>query len=213
GPGDDQVLFLGGDLDRNGRPVPDSVAIRYNTLLHRYEFTSLLWDIANQRFVTDPNGQFAQNFIFYQTQDVEHTVIDTRAGDDVAGNVMTPPDRYESVVRHGTAGRNDDFNFASYIGPIAANQLIDNLNLNFGDNGDWYILNAPSASNRFGQTQTGWLTREMIDVTFGGVNYNDYFLFAAQPVNPADPLSLVPIEQFTGVPSYYLLHVVNINKT
>src|SRR5581483_1171288 len=40
GAGNDRVLFLGGDLDPNGLPVPDNVAIRYNTLLHRYELTA-----------------------------------------------------------------------------------------------------------------------------------------------------------------------------
>ena len=57
--GDDRVLFWGGDLDRLGRPVPDEVAIRYNTLFHRYEFTSLVWDINNQRFMVDSHSVFA----------------------------------------------------------------------------------------------------------------------------------------------------------
>ena len=83
GPGDDRVLFLGGDLDRLGQPVPDRVAIRYNTILHRYEFTALVWDIANQQFLTTPGtSEFEQRFAFFQTRDVEHMVIDTRAGDD-----------------------------------------------------------------------------------------------------------------------------------
>ena len=87
GIGDDAVLFLGGDLDRFGQAVPDHVAIRFNTQLHRYEFTSLVWDVANQEFVRNQAGQFAQEFVFYQTRGVERTVIDTRAGDDeVHGN-------------------------------------------------------------------------------------------------------------------------------
>ena len=52
GPGNDHVLFLGGDRDAAGQPVPDHVAIRYNTILHRYEVGALVWDTANQRFVT-----------------------------------------------------------------------------------------------------------------------------------------------------------------
>ena len=36
-------------------PVPDEVAIRWNRFLHRYEFTALQWDTANQQFV--PDGQ------------------------------------------------------------------------------------------------------------------------------------------------------------
>lgn len=43
--GNDQVLFLGGDLDRLGRPVDDNVAVRFNTVLQRYEMSSLVWDI------------------------------------------------------------------------------------------------------------------------------------------------------------------------
>ena len=53
GQGQDRVLFLGGDTDRNGRPVPDHVAIRWNRFLQRYEFTSLVWDIENQTFIVD----------------------------------------------------------------------------------------------------------------------------------------------------------------
>jgi hypothetical protein len=39
GAGEDQVLFLGGDLDDLGKDVPDFVSLRYNRFLHRYEFT------------------------------------------------------------------------------------------------------------------------------------------------------------------------------
>jgi len=84
GPGDDQVLFLGGDFEGDlTREVPDFVAIRYNRFLHRYEFTSLVWDTANQEFMKDTGSDtFQQTFLFYQARNVEHTVIDTRAGDD-----------------------------------------------------------------------------------------------------------------------------------
>ena len=83
GSGDDQVLFLGGDLDRNGRPVPDHVAIRWNVQLHRYEFAALVWDVANQVFLSNPAGAgFVENQAFYQALGVERTVIDTRSGDD-----------------------------------------------------------------------------------------------------------------------------------
>ncbi|CAB5141075.1 Alkaline phosphatase (EC [Olavius algarvensis associated proteobacterium Delta 3] len=50
GPGDDRVLFQGGDYDRLSRPVPDLVSIRWNRFLQRYEFTAVPWDIANQQF-------------------------------------------------------------------------------------------------------------------------------------------------------------------
>ncbi|MDA1013526.1 MAG: hypothetical protein O3A00_03615, partial [Planctomycetota bacterium] len=50
GPGTDRVLYFGGDRDRLGRPVNDFAAFRYNTGLHRYELSTLVWDIANQTF-------------------------------------------------------------------------------------------------------------------------------------------------------------------
>ncbi len=46
------MLYLGGDVDPAGQPVPDYVTIRYNTILHRYEIGALVWDAANQQFVT-----------------------------------------------------------------------------------------------------------------------------------------------------------------
>src|SRR5262249_25272143 len=67
---------------RFGNPVPDHVALRYNTKIQRYEFTSLVWDIANREFVTDAGGRFVQQYIYYQPRNIERTVIDTRAGDD-----------------------------------------------------------------------------------------------------------------------------------
>lgn len=83
GEGTDRVLFLGGDLDRRGLPVPDYVALQYNTGLHRYEFVSLVWDFGGQEFKTDGNSAFVREYMFYQTRDVEQTQISTRAGNDV----------------------------------------------------------------------------------------------------------------------------------
>ncbi len=84
GDGHDQILYLGGDLDRNGLPVPDHVAIRWNTLLHRYEVTSRVWDLGRQQFVldnTDP-AAYRQDYAFYTAFNAEQTVFDTGAGDD-----------------------------------------------------------------------------------------------------------------------------------
>uniref|UniRef100_UPI00356A9D5F LamG-like jellyroll fold domain-containing protein n=1 Tax=Stieleria sp. TaxID=2795976 RepID=UPI00356A9D5F len=92
GDGNDRVLFLGGDLDRRGNPVPDYAAMRYNTGLHRYELSSLVWDIGTQEYRyddTNTNGTqdageaFEQQFQFFQTRDVESFTIDTRGGNDV----------------------------------------------------------------------------------------------------------------------------------
>ena len=122
GEGDDRVLFQGGDLDRLGQPVPDNVAIRWNSMLHRYEFTALQWDIANQCFVADQtvvnaldfaplsvgSPLYRQNYLFYQTIGVEHTVIDTRAGNDVVHG--EPEFKYPNVdsewgIDRATSGR------------------------------------------------------------------------------------------------------------
>jgi len=84
GDGTDQLLVYGGDLDAQGRPVPDHVAIRYNTILHRYEFTALIWDVPNQEFLRDEDsGLYEQAFVFSQAPGAEKIVIQTRSGDDI----------------------------------------------------------------------------------------------------------------------------------
>ena len=80
GLGVDSVLFLGGDLDRSGQPVPDEVALTYQTSLGRYELSSSVWDIANKRFID--NGS-TKHYAYYSLQSVEQTVFDLRAGDDL----------------------------------------------------------------------------------------------------------------------------------
>lgn len=97
GSGTDRMLYVGGDLDRRGFEVPDFAALRYNTGFHRYEFTSLVWDIGQQKFLheyvdANSNGQqddnepdlpaFQRDYLFYQTNNVEHTQIELRDGDD-----------------------------------------------------------------------------------------------------------------------------------
>ncbi|WP_372894369.1 LEPR-XLL domain-containing protein, partial [Stieleria sp.] len=99
GEGRDRVLFLGGDFDRRGFEVPDYASLRYNTGLHRYEFTSLVWDIGKQEYrttyvdATDTGvvGQqdageptiYQQEFMYFQTREIEDIQFDLRAGDDV----------------------------------------------------------------------------------------------------------------------------------
>ena len=76
--------------------MPDVAAIKYNSVLHRFEFTSLVWDIGSQSFATtfvDTNGNsiqdanekaiYQQQYLFYQSRGVENTQIATRGGDDV----------------------------------------------------------------------------------------------------------------------------------
>ncbi|MFM8494677.1 MAG: hypothetical protein ACKOEM_04020, partial [Planctomycetia bacterium] len=48
--GIDTVFFMGGDVDALCREVPDNVALRWNTILHRYELTSRVWNTDKQEF-------------------------------------------------------------------------------------------------------------------------------------------------------------------
>ena len=92
----DEVIFLGGDQDIRGRDIPDFVTMSYDTLLHRYEFTSLVWDTGKQEFQTtyvdvNDDGEeqtseplvFRQQKLFFQTRDIENLVIETQSGDDM----------------------------------------------------------------------------------------------------------------------------------
>ncbi|MBX3436714.1 MAG: FG-GAP repeat protein, partial [Planctomycetaceae bacterium] len=100
GPGDDQVVFLGGNLDANGTPVRDYVLLGYDRFLHRHRISTLVWDAGNQVFLTEahlnpelnPTGTtlidqssspFLQKYAFFHARDVERTVIDTGDGVDV----------------------------------------------------------------------------------------------------------------------------------
>ncbi len=84
GPGNNEVLYLGGDTDNQGRPVPDNVAVRYNSLLGRYEFTARVWDDTNQRWAIDPQtGTYLQYYDFFQSVNAQTFVINTQGGDDV----------------------------------------------------------------------------------------------------------------------------------
>ncbi|MGI9332597.1 MAG: LamG-like jellyroll fold domain-containing protein, partial [Gammaproteobacteria bacterium] len=407
GPGEDEVLFLGGDLDALNRPVPDWVAIRWDRFQQRYEFTAVPFDTANQVFAVDqetvnatrpapldgfmgtvnfrlqvpapgtpgqglvavsvdieagnitelaeqlqtalidtfgvdenanpavvvefPDGIlrlraqgqglelraeaddlmvsalgfeplsagspiFLQHYAFYQALSVEKTVIDTRAGDDIVhadpeyffpnvpttewglaegafeegakipleirlgdgndrafgsaqddvifggtgadiifgfpgndslfggpgrdfivGNRALVPDELELVTRTGSLDRNDLVGLAAELPAVRSGTTIDGLNIDLDDNGDWYIISAAEAEQRFGGATGALLTSEMIEVIEvvenegGTVPTGENlraFLFAAENVAGAgEPMDLVPRERFSGVPEFYLLHV------
>ncbi|MCA9062604.1 MAG: proprotein convertase P-domain-containing protein, partial [Planctomycetaceae bacterium] len=84
GDGLDRMLYVGGNLDRTGLDVPDFAALRYNTGLHRYEFSSLVWDIGQQQFAEDPSSpdQYLRQYLFFQTHNVEQTQIELQNGND-----------------------------------------------------------------------------------------------------------------------------------
>ena len=149
-------------------------------------------------------------------------------GDDIlAGDGSTPPsdlsttpsDRFEFNTVNGATGRNDDFRYAGDIGVVGANTLIDGLTFNQGDTGDWYLIKTPAALKNFGAANLAYLSAEMsatlaknmIQVTFEKAptpafdSTKHLFLFAAEKVGNR----IEPVARFTGVPQYYLLHVVN----
>ncbi|KLU06274.1 Alkaline phosphatase [Rhodopirellula islandica] len=81
GEGYDRVLFLGGDIDEQGRPVPDFVTLRYQPLLNTWEMAAKVWDTANQRFETVGN-EFVIHSASYRARQIEATEFDTRSGAD-----------------------------------------------------------------------------------------------------------------------------------
>ena len=83
GTGIDSVLFLGGDLDRNGLPVPDHVVLEHNANLDRYELTAQVWDIENQQFAADQFGNVLTQKLAYETTRIEKAVFQTQRGADV----------------------------------------------------------------------------------------------------------------------------------
>jgi len=78
------VLYQGGNLDSAGRPVPNIVALHYNTVLYRWELGAQVWDTANQTFETDPRtGLPLWNYSFYTAVNVQQTVINGGPSNDV----------------------------------------------------------------------------------------------------------------------------------
>ncbi|MFC1859343.1 LamG-like jellyroll fold domain-containing protein, partial [Thermodesulfobacteriota bacterium] len=100
-----------------------------------------------------------------------------------------------------------------------------NLTFHEGDTGDWYLIETPVAVDSFGSAEKSLLTRDMFKIVFDDPETNaffndsnyfaetNYFLFAAE-VDVADGkiASVVPVEQFSGLPDYYLLHVLNVGS-
>ncbi|MEX2187238.1 MAG: LamG-like jellyroll fold domain-containing protein [Pirellulales bacterium] len=293
GEGTDRVLFLGGDLDANGRAVDDHVAIRYDRLLQRYELAAMNWDTANGRFATEegPTGtRPALSYAFYTTLSTEQTAFDLRGGSDelhadagyvfagrpgdawglsaldrgygatinalivdggngsdrifggpmddtirggagddflsggsgndsilggtgndlIFGNTGTPPDRYEAITRGGTTSVNDEFSFAALLATtdVQPGATLTGLSLHEGDRGDWYILPTSNA-RQFGAAGRSALAVDMLSATTKGGAMLPVTLFAATDSDPTSALSIVPVEQFEGVPQYYVVHVQN----
>jgi len=123
GDGEDEMLFWGGDV-AGGKTVPDEVAVRFNALLGRYEFTSLVWDVANQKFIQRGDGQFEQRFAFFQTTSIERFIVETRKGDD---EVHADP---------GFKFPNNDSEWGIKPGDLQQGATLVNLEIRGGDGND-----------------------------------------------------------------------------
>ena len=153
--------------------------------------------------------------------------LDGGAGNDwIAGGPNSlPPDRFEYA--HGDlGGSNDDVQNASLLNvdfhQLLVNRtdiVVEDLNLHDGDRGDWYIVSAPEALRSFGTADSALLTPGMIEVYFSDYEVRTaygqrpgetLFLYAGKELIPGDPQSVVPVQEYAGVPDYYVLHVVNI---
>ena len=134
GDGTDRVLYLGGDKDRRGFDVPDFAALQYNTLLHRYEFSSLVWDIGTQAFqtFTGPSGiAYKQEYLYYQTRDVEETQIELRSGNDTFH--ANPGFRFLPLAGAVNAGDFDTFGIELGDFEQGATEAKLRINGGFGD--------------------------------------------------------------------------------
>ncbi len=137
-------------------------------------------------------------------------------GEDLlVGNDDLHPDRFETVVRGGATGRNDDLTFAALLPPLDLSPqqpvVIKDLNFHQGDSSDWYVIPTPTALNRFGQSQRAFLSSDLISANVVGTGTPlDITLIAAEDIDPTAELNVVPsAEQDGGVPDYYLLRVAN----
>ncbi|KPK43160.1 MAG: hypothetical protein AMK72_13695, partial [Planctomycetes bacterium SM23_25] len=150
--------------------------------------------------------------------------------DLLVGDAGVEPDRFEFVTRGGEDGSNTSPIFASLLEGIASGTVLSGLSFSLADRGDWYIIPAPTAAKAFGEAQDAHLTIEMI---LEGLAFDNDFdqalfdglllvgdtesrwagpnahLFAAEVDDPEAELSLIPAEQFAGIPDYYMLHILN----
>ena len=150
----------------------------------------------------------------------DDTIEGGPGADLIAGNLILDPDRYEFNTIQGVSGRNDVFSFAGSLPQARAGTTLDFLNFHIDDSDDWYVIPAPEAMAQFGDTAKALLTRDMISVipmeqTVSGLievlgEEFVFHLFPAEDTDPGEGVSLVPRERFSGVPDFYLLHVVNL---
>ncbi len=172
-------------------------------------------------------------------------------GDDwIAGGAsQVMPDRYEFAagasnnnVAHASLIQEDlsplrrrDAITGELLPAVQRDVVIRDLNLSYGDTGDWYILKTPEAIKKFGAVKAAQLVKEAIQIEFedpeARINNSpiserlalfDYipneragrllYLYAGIDTNAGEALSVVPVQDFEGVPTHYLIQVVNPNN-
>jgi len=162
--------------------------------------------------------------------------LDGGPGQDLlAGDTTTEPDNYELVARGGDTAANNTAAYAAELPAITPGTEIDGLTLHEGDPADWYVIRTPDAVKAFGPAHAAQFVMDMISVEFDQphmqamfdgfemdvLNYNEPFnpypesnryLFAARDVDPGEALEIVPVEQYSGVPDYYLLKIENVRS-
>ena len=111
------------------------------------------------------------------------------------GNNTVLPDRYETVARGDRSGANDHLEFAALLEPFSLATSLTGLSFHQGDQGDWYIVPAPTAFHQFGDAKSALLTADMIDVRSASRGELESYLFAAENrAAPGQSLNVVPVE-------------------
>ncbi|MEX0586922.1 MAG: hypothetical protein WD176_09770, partial [Pirellulales bacterium] len=149
-------------------------------------------------------------------------LLDGGSGNDlIAGNTTTPFDIYELVTKGNVTAPNNTANFAALLPAITSGLIIDGLTFHEGDRADYYLIRTPDALKQFSGTIAGLLLLDMMEIffddpvsqdnfnRFGGARGSNLALFAARDLDPSSVIEAVPVEQFAGVPEYYILKIVN----
>ena len=149
--------------------------------------------------------------------------LDGGSGNDlIAGNTTTPFDRFELVKKGSVTGPNNTAEFAALLPTVTPGMVIDNLSFHEGDRADYYIIRTPEALKQFSGSVAALLMRDSVSVVFdqfvsqqrfdlfGGAFGSNMALFAARDIDPSSRLEAIPVEQFAGVPEYYILKISNV---
>ncbi|MBI1842588.1 MAG: hypothetical protein HYR88_17250, partial [Verrucomicrobia bacterium] len=164
GSGNDEVIFIGGDLDRNGLPVPDHVALRFNSILGRYELGARVWDPEHQQFQTTTNTasrQYQIQYLFFKFYESELLTLDGRSGDD---EIHAEPGYRQLATPPGVALRGDESEWGIALGAKEKGAPLINLQV-LGGPGNDRLYGGVGDDRLFGG--------DGADIVFGGLG-SDY---------------------------------------